>query len=127
MGQLARCNQTKSVWLVNDSMAGNDLQYLRQLPSIEYLHVTSQLVRDEDLVHLQGLPKLRYVDVESMHITDAGIDILARIPRLSGITCPDGNITEEGMDVFLNARPDRQINGRRSEVGQAVPDDDEGM
>jgi len=87
----------------------DDLEPLRSLPHLRFVHLRRTRVTDEGLAHLRDLHDLRRLDLGSTLITDQGIDDLAAFRKLELLSLKDANVTEEGFTRLQSALPNCEI------------------
>lgn len=85
-------------WLGRDAIANVDAVYLG-----------GSAVNDDDLAYLKNLPKLRTLVLTSSPITDAGLLHLRRLTRLETIDLRFTNMTDAGVASLRRALPDAKI------------------
>lgn len=88
-------------WLGRDAVSNVDVVYL-----------AGATVADDDLAWLKDLPRLRTVALTSSPITDAGLRHLNRLTHLETVDLRFTEVTDEGIASLRRALPEAKILGK---------------
>ncbi len=89
---------------VSASLSNDDqMEYLRALQHLTWLHFRGDAVTDSGLQHLQGRPQLGFLYLTNTQVTDNGLQLLQRLPQLYALGLSRTRITDNGLQ-FLEAQ-----------------------
>ena len=74
-----------------------DLVHLKELPSLQYLHLKGTQVSDAGLMHLKGLASLQTLRLEGTRVTDAGLVHLKGLSNLYWLVLETPPVTGAGL------------------------------
>jgi|GEM_PF-2071555 hypothetical protein len=76
----------------------SDMQYLANLPRLEYLDLVSPRITDAGLAHLRNLYELQWLTLQAgAGVTDAGLAHLAGMSKLRILVLADIQVTDAGL------------------------------
>lgn len=84
------------------------LQLLRQTPTLEELYIPGARIQDDSLAVLEDLPRLRKLAIWSIPLTNASLEHVGKLKRLEVLDIHRTKMDEEGL-VHLRDHPRLQI------------------
>jgi hypothetical protein len=76
------------------------LEQLKNLTSLESLHIRNSAIPDAGLMHLSSLQHLQSLDISGSQISDAGLKHLVGLPALLDLNLSSTQITDAGMPAI---------------------------
>ncbi len=102
-----------SIYLVRilstTTLLSADLRYLKELPELEHLYLSMQLIVPEDLLWLKGLQRLRILTLIGKEINDEHLSKLPRFPKLEMVDIQMTGVTEMGIKNLAKKFPATKI------------------
>jgi hypothetical protein len=87
-----------------------DLEYLKELTSLQELYLSGTEVSDAGLEYLKGgLSILQTLDLSNTEVTDTGLEHLKGLTSLQELNLANTNVTAEGVEKLQQALPHCQI------------------
>jgi hypothetical protein len=74
------------------------LEYLKDLPELEFLGLSYTRVTDAGLEHLKDLPKLRVLWISHTQVTDAGLEHLKNLTEIENLDLSFTQVTDAGLE-----------------------------
>jgi hypothetical protein len=87
------------VLLLSDSQASDfSMRHLARLKSLEYLYMWDVThVSDQGVSYLRKLPNLQFVHLSSSQITDKSLETFAQMPKIEALSLQFNQFTDEGL------------------------------
>lgn len=87
-----------TVQLLDTLATDEDLRYLADVPTVEWVHLSNTKVTDKGLLYLLACPKLRNLTLDGLPITDDGLAQLIVLKELEEISLSRTQITDAGLE-----------------------------
>lgn len=95
--------------LAGCGMKGDDLRWLAEFPSLEYLRLANTNISDAGVSHLTPLGSLRRLDLSRTSITDASAGYLITMTELRLLYVYDTDMSSRGVAELRSALPNCQV------------------
>jgi hypothetical protein len=96
----------RELYLNNCTATRTELEWLRDFPKLEYVHIGTAGLGDSEVGRLLGVPNLRSLTVAVHYgarqpLTDAGLTVLGRLTGLRRLAVADCLATDSGLEALL--------------------------
>ena len=91
--------------LSRTSVANEDLEKLKLLPSIEYLDLSRTDISDEGMAHIAEMPNLSYLNLRDTDVSDQSIEQLSRMENLKQVYLWGSQFTAPGVVALQKRLP----------------------
>lgn len=78
-----------------------EMQHLKQLPTLKELHLAATGVTDAGMVHVRDVPQLERLYLAKCAVSDAGLAHIANLSRLRAINLYGTQITSAGLEHLM--------------------------
>lgn len=93
----------------NDANLKEAIGYLKQLPDLRRLSLSSTKVTDKGLAYLKDLDRLEDLVLVQTGITDAGLKHLQQMPNLKSVNLILSKVTDRGAADLKKALPKAEV------------------
>jgi hypothetical protein len=97
------------VQLLDTQTADDDLRFLADVPTVEWVKIDNTNVTDKGLRHLLACPKLRVLELAGLPITDDGVAKLAEMRQLEEISLCQTKITDASLEHLAKMSNLREV------------------
>ncbi len=116
-------------WVDSVTVTDTDLEYLKELPDLEFLNLSSTDVSDAGLKHLKGLTRLHLLGLFGTDVSDAGLEHLKGLTSLESLGLGGTEVSDAGLEhlkgltnlQYLNLRGTDTTDKGIAKLQQALP------
>ena len=92
-----------------EAFTDTDLILLKQLKSLQCLHLNDAKITNSGLVHIGQLKSLMYLNLSGTKVSGAGMGHLEGLKRLKRLYIGDTNVSEQSIEKLQKALPKCEI------------------
>ncbi len=96
-----------------------DIEQMKKLTCLEYLHLNETRIGDTALEHLKGLSQLRCLSLSSTRVTDSGLKFVKGLSRLEDLFVDGTQITDAGLQHLVGMCQLQELSLRDTKVTDA--------
>jgi hypothetical protein len=115
--ELLRARSLVEVSIASDTLSGDVLQVLSQLPALRSLQIhRGPKIGDDGVAYLHGCVELRELYLEKTAITDRGLIEIGELPQVWSLILNDTTVSDDGCAALAEMRQLRLLSLNRTRV-----------